>query len=217
MPATLDEVHLRHLRELCARPAMIDDEGLRLGDTYVMFFAESALMAEHAAALLGGQHGAHVLEIGLGLGVFAQQIAPLRPAGYTAVEPHPKVVDLVAPRVREHLSCPVVVVVEPWQVLDLEPDSIDAIMYDTWPPDGHADADFASFVERVAIPVLRPGGRFSFFHSGTQLPEARAEVLDHFFPGWSATNVTIPANQLPRGWTKPTGDFLVPCARKGVQ
>ncbi|MEV0431281.1 methyltransferase domain-containing protein [Micromonospora sp. NPDC050495] len=217
MPATLDEVHLRHLRELCARRVMIDDEGLRLGDTYVMFFAESALMAEHAAALLGGQHEAHVLEIGLGLGVFAQQIAPLRPARYTAVEPHPAVVDLVAPRVREHLPCPVVVVVEPWQVLDLEPESIDAIMYDTWPPDGQADADFASFVERVAIRVLRPGGRFSFFHSGTQLPKSRADVLDRFFADWSVMKVTIPANRLPSGWTKPTGDFLVPCARKGVQ
>ncbi|MEV4716670.1 class I SAM-dependent methyltransferase [Micromonospora noduli] len=217
MAALLDEAHLCHLRELRARPATIDDEGLRLGDTYVMFFAESGLMAEHAAALIGGRCGADVLEVGLGLGVFAQQLAPLAPASYTAVEPHPAVVNLVAPRVRTDLPCPVTIVVEPWQALDLESESVDAIMYDTWPPDGYADADFTSFVEQVAVPALRPAGRFSFFHSGSRMSEARARVLDEHFPGWSATSVTIPSNRLPTGWTKPTGDFLVPCAQKGVR
>lgn len=215
MAPLLDEIHLHHLHQLRCRPAAIDQDGLRLGDTYVMFFAESELMAEHAYRLIGDRPGADVLEVGLGLGVFAQQLAPLRPASYTAVEPHPAVVDLVAPRITAQLPCPVSVVVDPWQVLDLAPGSVDAIMYDTWPPDGHADADFAAFVEHVALPALRPSGRFSFFHSGIELSEARARVLDEHFPGWTTTRFTVPPGQLPAGWTKPTGDFLVPLAQKG--
>ncbi|XTZ15381.1 class I SAM-dependent methyltransferase [Micromonospora echinospora] len=215
MPVELDETHIRHLHELRSRPAAIDRDGLRLGDTYVMFFAESALMAEHASLLIGDRADAHVLEVGLGLGVFAEQLAALRPASYTAVEPHPAVVDLVAPRIEAQLPCSVRVVVEPWQSLDLAPGSVDAIMYDTWPPDGHADTDFAAFVEQVAMPALRPSGRFSFFHSGSELSRTRARVLDRHFPGWTATRFALPRDQLPAAWTKPTGDFVVPLGQKG--
>jgi hypothetical protein len=211
----LDEVHVRHLDNLRALPAEIDDTGLRLGHTYVMFFAEDGLMAEHARRLIGDRTAARVLEVGLGLGVFAEQLATHRPGGYLASDPHHRVVDLVAPRVRAALTCPVTVWVQPWQVLDLPGASVDAIMYDTWPPEGHADADFAAFVERVALPALRPGGRFSFFHSGTELPRTRTQVLDRHFPEWSATPYRLPEAKLPAAWTKPSADFLVPIAVKG--
>jgi SAM-dependent methyltransferase len=211
----LDDVHVRHLAELRARPAVIDGEGLRLGHTYVMFFAESGLMAEHARRLTAGRSAARVLEVGLGLGVFAEQLSPYQPGAYLAVEPHPDVVDLVAPRVRSALSCEVAMLVRPWQSLDLPTSSFDAIMYDTWPPEECADADFATFVERVAAPVLRPGGRFSFFHSGTQLPDTRARVLDVHFPGWVTHSYRMPPEALPAAWAKPTADFLVPIAVKG--
>jgi spermidine synthase len=180
-----------------------------------MFHAEAGLMAEHAHRLVGGRPGADVLEVGLGLGVFAEQLVGLRPATYTGVEPHPGVVDLVAPRLQAWLRCPVTVLAQPWQSLDIAPASVDAVMYDTWPPDGLADTDFAEFVGRVAVPALRPGGRFSFFHHGSELPPARMRVLDQYFPGWTATRYTLPEQRLPAAWTKPTGDFLVPVAQKG--
>ncbi|WP_409074177.1 class I SAM-dependent methyltransferase [Micromonospora chalcea] len=213
---SLDQAHLRHLDDLRTRSAVIDSQGLRLGDTYVMFFAEDDLMAEHARRLTAGREGARVLEVGLGLGVFAEQLAACEPGAYLAVEPHPGVVDLVAPRVRSALSCPVTVLTQPWQLLDLPPKSADAIMYDTWPPEGHADPDFAAFVERVAVPVLRPGGRFSFFQSGTRLSPARVEVLDRHFPGWTVSPYRLPAARLPGAWTKPSNEFLVPIAEVGV-
>jgi spermidine synthase len=180
-----------------------------------MFFAENDLMAEHARRLVAARTAVRVLEVGLGLGVFAEQLATHHPGGYLAVEPHPGVVDLVAPGVRAALTCPVTVLVQPWQVLGLPPASVDAIMYDTWPPEGHADTDFAVFVERVAVPALRPGGRFSFFHSGTELPRPRVQVLDRHFPSWSATPYRLPQAKLPTAWTKPSSDFLVPIAVKG--
>jgi spermidine synthase len=216
MVVALDDVHVRHLDELRARPAVIDDEGLRLGDTYVMFHAEGALMAEHARRLVGDRPSADVLEVGLGLGVFAAQLHAFGPRSYVGVEPHHSVADLVTPKVRAALSCPVHVLVEPWQSLTITPDSVDAIMYDTWPPEGHADADFAAFVANVAIPALRPGGRFSFFHSGTALPAARAAVLDQHFSSWSATGYILPPDRTPTAWTKPTRDFLIPVAEKGA-
>ena len=211
----LDDAHVRHLDDLRARPAVVDDDGLRLGDTYAMFFAEADLMAEHARRLVGHRPSARVLEVGLGLGVFAAQVAAHRPGAYLVVEPHPGVVDLIAAKVKSMLACPVTVLAQPWQSLDLPPASVDAIMYDTWPPEGHADPDFAAFVERVAVPVLRPGGRFSFFHSGTELSPTRVRVLDRHFPGWTASSYRLPRHRLPASWTKPTTDFLVPVARKG--
>ena len=165
--------------------------------------------------LVGDRPSADVLEVGLGLGVFAAQLSAFGPRSYVAVEPHDEVAHLVTPTVRSVLTCPVTVLVQPWQVVDLVPGSVDAIMYDTWPPEGHADADFAAFVEHVAVPALRPGGRFSFFHSGTALPAQRAAVLDRHFSRWTATGYFLPPHQVPAAWTKPTRDFLVPVAEKG--
>jgi spermidine synthase len=215
MTTVLDDVHVRHLEQLRSRTPAIDRQGLRLGDTYVMFFAEAELMAEHARRLVADHAEPQVLEVGLGLGVFAEQLGAHRIGSYRAVEPHPGVVELVAPRVRSALRCEVTFEAQPWQSVALPPASVDAIMYDTWPPDGHADADFARFVEHVAVPALRPGGRFSFFHSGRHLPAARTYVLDKHFPGWQAAPYRIPPAHLPAAWSKPSADFLVPIAMKG--
>jgi spermidine synthase len=215
MTTVLDDAHVHHLEQLRSRIPVIDRQGLRLDDTYVMFFAEAGLMAEHARRLVADQAAPGVLEVGLGLGVFAEQLGAHRIGSYRAVEPHPGVVELVAPRVRSALRCEVTFQAEPWQSVALPPASLDAIMYDTWPPDGHADADFARFVEHVALPALRPGGRFSFFHSGTRLSAARTYVLDRHFPDWQAAPYRIPPADLPAAWSKPSADFLVPIAVKG--
>lgn len=209
-------VHQRHIDRLRGLPVTIDDQGLRLGPQYVMFFAEDELMRIHAEALLAGLPDAHVLEVGLGLGVFADQAARFRIASYTAIEAHPDVVTLTQASVLDRLDVPVTVHTRPWQLTPLQRSAFDAIMYDTWPPDGLADEDFARFVEHVALPCLRPGGRFTFFNSGTCISRRRAEVLDAAFPGWTALRYTLPADRVPRGWTKPTRQFLVPVAAKGA-
>jgi spermidine synthase len=211
--ALLSAVHRRHLATLRAQPAVIDAEGLRIGGQYVMFFAEADLMRQHAHHLIAGVPRPDVLEVGLGLGVFAEQIAHLKVGSYTAVEPHRDVARLAQQRILRDFGH-ATVITEPWQLTTLPPDAYDAIMYDTWPPDGHADSDFAAFVEHVAIPCLRPGGKFSFFHSGSAFNDARGRVLDRFFAVWTAYPYTMPVEQTPAHWTKPTRDFVVPIAVK---
>jgi spermidine synthase len=212
---TLSEVHQRHIAALRTQSAVIDAEGLRIGSQYVMFFAEADLMREHATRLTEGFTRPNVLEVGLGLGVFATQLSDRDVGSYTAIEPLPGVALLARARVVETFDVPVRVYAEPWQLVTLPAGAFDAIMYDTWPPDGHADADFAAFVAEVAMPCLRPGGRFSFFHSGTSIGPARREVLDRHFAEWTAHPYAMPAEQTPPHWTKPSRDFLIPIATKG--
>jgi spermidine synthase len=196
-------------------PAIIDGEGLRIGRHYTMFYAEADLMREHAVRLIGGVSRPDVLEVGLGLGVFAEQVRGLGVGSYTVIEPHHGVVRLAQRRVLDAFDGRATVFTEPWQSVALPAAAFDAIMYDTWPPEGQADADFAAFVEYVAVPCLRPDGRFSFFHSGDTLRPARREVLERHFAAWSIHPYTMPADRTPTHWTKPTRDFLVPNATKG--
>lgn len=212
---TLSEVHHRHLTELRHLPAVVDAQGLRIGGQYVMFFAEAELMRRHATHLLAGVDRPDVLEVGLGLGVFAEQLLSLGVGSYTAIEPHEGVVWLAQGRVLRAFGSRATVIARPWQLAELPAQAYDAIMYDTWPPDGYADTDFALFVEQVAIQCLRPGGRLSFFHSGQRLTDARREVLDRHFAEWSTVSYTMPEHLTPNSWTKPSRDFLIPIATKG--
>lgn len=207
--------HRRHVEWLCRLPVIVDSEGMQLGGQYVMFFAEAELMQLHAAGLLAGRRDGDVLEVGLGLGVFAEQAASVGLRSYTAIEVHSGVANVTRASVLDLMGVPVTVQARPWQLARLPRDAFDAIMYDTWPPEGLADDDFASFVEHVVLPCLRPGGRFSFFCSGSNISRRRMETLDSTFSSWTAHHYALPADRVPSGWTKPTRDFVIPIAVKG--
>ena len=215
MSIPLSATHLRHLTALRGLPAIVDDEGLRIGHQYVMFFAEADLMRQHAVGLIDGFTRPDVLEVGLGLAIFAEQLQDLDVGTYTAVEPHPGVARLAYWRVLDSFKAPAFLHTDAWQSLTLPHAAYDAIMYDTWPPDRYADSDFAAFVDHVAVPCLRPGGRFSFFHSSSALSQSRRDVLDRHFTHWATSAYTMPAASVPPHWTKASCDFLVPIATKG--
>ena len=209
------EVHANHIEHLRRRSVTVDDEGLLIGDQYVMFFAEADLMRLHVQGLLRGRTDLDVLEVGLGLGVFAEQLIVHGFRSYTAVEPHADVVSIAQQSLlREHTER-TKIIADPWQLATYPPESFDAIMYDTWPPDGCADADFAQFVESVALPALRRGGRFSFFVSGCELSGSRRSVLEKNFSSYELTRYEMPAKETPKHWTKPTRHFIIPIASKG--
>jgi hypothetical protein len=75
--------------------------------------------------------------------------------------------------------------------------------------EGHADTDFASFVDVVVHRCLRPEGRFSFFQSGRDISEGRGAVMDANFPRWSIRRYVFRPDEVPAGWTKETTDFVI--------
>jgi spermidine synthase len=210
----LDDVHVRHLEALQSLDAAVTSQGLKLGSHYAMFFAEAELMRLHAKHLVHGVAQPDVLEVGIGLGVFAEQLASTGIGSYTAVEAHPRVADIARARVLSSYPAPTELVIKPWQLTAFPPQSFDAIMYDTWPPDGCADSDFAIFVETVAMRCLRPGGRFSFFSSGSTLSDTRRRVMEGHFAEVETWSYSLSPEDVPLSWTKPTTDFLVPIATK---
>ncbi|MFC5186757.1 class I SAM-dependent methyltransferase [Actinomadura harenae] len=213
--------HRRHLDRLAQLPVWVDEQGMLIGDQRVMFAAEAPLMRRHAESLVAADtprgRAADVLEIGLGMGVFASQL-PRFVGTYTTVEAVPEVVAHTGPLLAGLLGARVRyrVIGAPWQLAELPDSAYDAIMYDTWPPEGYADDDFAVFAEHVAARCLRPGGRWSFFWSGSRLSSQRRSVLDRWFPGWHADSYTMPPELVPRDWTKPTTAFLVPVATRST-
>lgn len=210
----LDDVHVRHLEALRSLNAAVTSQGLRLGSHYVMFFAEAELMRLHAQHLVDGVAQPDVLEVGAGLGVFAEQLTTMGVGSYTAVEAHPQVANIVRSRVLSSYSAPIELVIQPWQLTAFPPESFDAIMYDTWPPDGCADSDFAIFVETVAMRCLRPGGRFSFFSSGPTMSDMRRLVMERHFAEVETWPYSLAPDDIPSAWTKPTADFVIPIATK---
>jgi SAM-dependent methyltransferase len=210
----LDPEHSAHISDLRTRAVTIDDVGMRLGGNYIMFFAEAELMREHARRVTDGTPGADVLEIGLGLGVFAEQLSSLAVRSYTVVEPLREVVDHTWERVVVPLRLPSTLHLEPWQTARLPADAFDAVMYDSLPPEGQDDRDFTTFVEQVAMKVLRPGGRLTFFSPGPRIEPARIAVLDALFAGWSAEPFTLSTAAVPDGWTLGTNEFRIPVAVK---
>ena len=211
----LTDSHVAHLRDLCARLATWDADGLRLGEQYVMFHAESALMRRHAE-LLTADGRCDVLEIGGGLGVFALQVLGLGIRSYTAVEPHPSVAARLRTLVADSAGAAVTRVLQaPWQSMVDSFEPCDAIMYDTWPPHGMEDRDFELFVRRVGVPCLRPAGRFSFFASGDP-SERRLRCLHQNFASVHVEHFDL--GSMPKSWTKPTNVCTVcVCERPGEQ
>ena len=211
----LDALHARHIANLRRMTVSIDEVGMLLGGRYIMFFAEVGLMSRHARLVTEGICSPDVLEIGLGLGIFAEQLSREDLGSYTVVEPSREVISKTWDRVVAALGVPTELREEAWQSARFEPETYDSIMYDTVPPEGQADRDFGIFVEEVALRVLRPGGRLTFFSPGKQVSPARADILNAAFDSWTADSYSIPPEVVPPGWTLGTRDFRVPVAVKG--
>jgi len=205
------QIHQEHIRRLHMLRVTIDKIGLKMGDTYAMFFAEQQLMEKHAKYLLYGKNKSRVLEIGYGLGIFAGQISKLDISSYTAVEVHPDLVkkaEVWSKTLPHQISTRIIN--KPWQLCINELETYDVIMYDTWPPKGLENSDFKLFVENVCMKVLYEGGRFSFFNSGPQISPKRKRILESKFKSVIYYNYGLSVE--PEYWTKSGLRFVIPIA-----
>jgi hypothetical protein len=205
-------VHARHIAELRAQQVAVIDDTLFIGNQPTMFLAERGLMRRHAQKLLEGFDAPVVLDVGTGLGVFAECALEHPIHAYIGIEPQRLVAARAIQTVLAGAPCCVTMHADPWQSVRIHSNTVDAIMLDTWPPDGHADADFEDFIRLVALRVLRDDGRLSFFCSGDRVPPSRLAVLHASFEDVCSEPFALA--ERPRHWAKPTLRFVVPIASR---
>jgi spermidine synthase len=206
-------VHREFIAELCGMECAVDQSGLRIGSKYVMYFGERGLMRRHAELLLEGNRGKEVLEVGYGLGIFAQEALGLGAASHTILEVHPALVEM-AMKWREGLENPepVKIIHSSWQESFALLGSYDAIMYDGSSPPGYGDYDFRFFVEVFCMLKLRSGGLFSFWSHGNSLNPRRERLLHARFQ--TVDKHPFRMEPVPAAWERETSDFMVAVARK---
>lgn len=167
-------------------PVSWGDEVVRVGDSPIMYAWERPLMEAYAAALCRPDRD--LLEIGFGMGLFAEAAAQRGVRSHTIVEPHPEILtrarafaDRDPDRVR--------LIGDYWQRCQLELGSYDAIFYDSWSPDETLLDDLAAFFTLAAVRLLREDGALAFWVPGATLGEAMQVVALARFDSLSLTTV----------------------------
>ena len=167
-------------------PVVWGDEVVRVGDSPIMYAWERPLMEAYAAALCRPDRD--LLEIGFGMGLFAEAAAQRGLRSHTIVEPHPEILDRArafAGRDPDRVR----VVGDYWQRCQLELASYDAIFYDSWSPDETLLDDLAAFFTLAAIRLLRADGLLAFWVPGATLGEAMQAIALARFDSLSLTTV----------------------------
>lgn len=209
----ITERHERYFRRTAQASVGLDQHGLLIDGEYVMFYAERELMRRHAKKLVAPRV-TDLLEVGFGLGVFAQEANLLAPRSYACVELHPAVAAYASHMLRP-FSHPCVVLDGAWQeALAEHPATYSSVMLDDLSPEGYEADDFVNFVVEVIPTVLCPGGTFSFFCCGA-LDDRRSSALESVFDEVSVERCSL-ADKLPSEWPMSTDWFLIHQCRLGV-
>jgi len=186
----------------------IDNEGLKVGDRYCIFFAERMLMQKHARQLLAESNNLDVLEIGFGLGLFAEEASAIGVKSHTIVELHPE----IANRARVWGSTTpnpdsIEIINLPWQLMMGSHRKFDAIMLDANSPNGFLNSDFENFIDQFCPRHLRPGGLLTFFNNGTFVTPEKEGVLARSFTPCQRSIHKL--QSVPVHWQQPSDEFLV--------
>lgn len=159
-------------------PVSWGEDVVRVGDAPIMYAWERPLMDAYAAALCRPDRD--LLEIGFGMGIFAEAAARRGVKSHTIVEPHPEIL----PRAHEFAArCgdSVRVVADYWQRCQLELATYDAIFYDSWSPAETRLDDLGAFFTLAAVRLLRSDGLLAFWVPGATLgEEVQATALARF-------------------------------------
>lgn len=205
--------HKLFWKQWVEKKCVVDSDGLKVGNNYLMFFAERELMRKHAEVLMGNDKEKDFLEIGYGLGIFSEEAFSLGVKSYTVVEIHPELVKK-AENWRQTLSNPdkVKIIDKPWQLSLSLLKKYDAIMYDSCPPPGWDNIDFKYLIDILCENHLKEDGLFSYFNIGLSVDPERAKILEKNFR--RTTVLQYEMKVIPRNWSLPTDQFLISVYKK---
>jgi guanidinoacetate N-methyltransferase len=167
-------------------PVSWGEEVVRVGDAPITYAWERPLMEAYAAALC--RPDCDLLEIGFGMGLFAEAAAKRGVKSHTIVEPHPEILAR-AQAFAARGEGRVCVLGDYWQRCQGELGSFDAIFYDSWSPVETRLDDLDAFFTLAAVRLLRPDGLLAFWVPGTTLGEAMQAVALASFDSLSLTAV----------------------------
>lgn len=192
---------------------VIDETGLKVGSKYIMYRAEEGLMQFTAKFLLNNKNNLDVLEIGYGLGIFAEAVQDIGFKTYTTVEIHPELIQK-AKHWKDTVNNDqkIKIVEDAWQNSLDSFSKYDCIMYDSCPPPGYDEKDFDNIINVICKFFLKKGGRFSFFCSGVEIKRSRLELINSYFDNIKVMKYTL-EKELLIGTVK-TKYFMVPICTK---
>lgn len=149
------------------------EDGLYIGSIRIMTFDQNEIMNKYAESLAKDRSNLQVLEVGYGLGEFADAIEKYNIKKHIIVECHPKICDLARQRFADNNS------VEVWQGFwqnYVPSGKFDSIFYDTTVLDEDAVDSLISFLKWAQL-YLSDGGRISFWYCGTKID---CRLMDYF-------------------------------------
>jgi hypothetical protein len=175
---TAPDVGRSFFQTWASAPVSWSDEVVKVGEAPITYAWERPLMEAYAAVLCSPDRD--LLEIGFGMGLFAEATASRGVRSHTIVEPHPEILARAhAFAVRREGR--VRVLGDYWQRCQGELGRFDAIFYDSWSPVETRLDDLGAFFSLAAVRLLRPGGLLAFWIPGSTLGDAmQAVALAHF-------------------------------------
>jgi hypothetical protein len=165
-----------------------------------MFEFERPYVRRLAELLLGRvPEQMRVLDIGVGASIFMTEVLKLGPACYVGLEVNRALVQHAHSLV-ESVRCPhtdVTLVGLPWQRYAMGAPSLsDAVLLDTYPPDGFGEHDFEHFVAKLPL-LLAPNGSLGFIRIGGKRENlSRDALVGGLFEGttWITSEAEVPPN-----------------------
>jgi protein arginine N-methyltransferase 2 len=166
-------------------PVSFSEEVVKVGDAPITYGWERPLMEAYAELLCAPDRD--LLEIGFGMGLFAEAAAARGLRSHTIVEPHPQIL----PRAHAFAARDgrVRVVADYWQRCLEGLGRFDAIFYDSWSPVETRLDDMGAFFAQAAGQLLRAGGQLAFWVPRSTLGEAMQAVALARFDSLSLTAV----------------------------
>jgi len=205
---SITDKHRVHWERLKDSIVTVRDGCLFFDDSPVMFESEFQILEKYASLLLASKKNARVLDVGFGMGIFASTLNSFNISGYVGIELN----TLACQRGKKVLSgmnfCNDAMLLNAsWQEVVLNIGEFDAILYDTWPPNGYEDNDFRMFVECCKHGLLKENGRFGYVSIGAEFSMYRVKILLEQFKSVHIEQIKL--FEKPNHWHHATTCFHI--------